>query len=102
MQVTNINENKAIIIKKILPKLNFKYINYNIVDTNIKTLHSLFSKIKNIYNELFNNLEFENNISDHNLKKIVLNHINKFIDRIDSKKLYELKSWNKVFLIKLY
>ena len=30
----------------------------------------------------------------------MLNHINKFIDRIDSKKLYELKSWNKVFLIK--
>lgn len=100
MQVTNINENKTIIIKKILPKLNFKYINFNIVDTNINTLLSLFSKIKNIYNELFNKLEFENNISDHNLKKIVLNHINKFIDRIDSKKLYELKSWNKVFLIK--
>lgn len=94
---TNINENKIKIIEKLLPNLKLNLINLEVIDNNIQTLSKLFENITKIYFQLPSKNDHEDDITNPKLKKTILNHINSFISGINSSKLDELKTWNKVF-----
>ena len=103
MENQNLKENKISIIKRIVPKINLKYINLKIIKSNIETLSDIFIKIKSLYTGLptsINKYNIKLDETNLELRNSIFEYINKYIGMVGSPALGIFKTWKKLFSIR--